>query len=400
MEIRHISDIELNGKKVFIRCDFNVPLSKEKTGVITDDTRIRASLPTIKYALGHNCRVILASHLGRPKGAVKEELSLAPVADALREMLPGIQVHFASDCIGPKVIESAQKLKEGEILLLENLRFHPEEKANDSAFAKQLADLADVFIQDAFGTVHRAHASTAGITNYLPSAAGLLVTKEVEVMGSILENPVRPFLAVLGGVKVSSKIAVIENLMDKVDSLIIGGAMAYTFLSVQGTKTGNSLVEQEYKDAAKRALEHAKEAGKLFSLPIDHVIATSLEPDAGVRTSDGVEIPDGWLGVDIGPMTLSRLAPVIEQAKTVLWNGPMGIFEDNRFANGTFGVARMIAGATERGATTVVGGGDSVSAIKKAGLADKFSHVSTGGGASLEFLEGKELPGLIPLKKE
>jgi len=224
MEIRHISDIELNGKKVFIRCDFNVPLSKEKTGVITDDTRIRASLPTIKYALGHNCRVILASHLGRPKGAVKEELSLAPVADALREMLPGIQVHFASDCIGPKVTESAQKLKEGEILLLENLRFHPEEKANDSAFAKQLADLADVFIQDAFGTVHRAHASTAGITNYLPSAAGLLVTKEVEVMGSILENPARPFLAVLGGVKVSSKIAVIENLIDKVDRKLAGRA--------------------------------------------------------------------------------------------------------------------------------------------------------------------------------
>ena len=400
MEIRRISDIDIDGKKVFIRCDFNVPLSKEKPGVITDDTRIRASLPTIKYALEHNCPVILASHLGRPKGTVKKELSLAPVADALREMLPGVQVRFVSDCIGPEVIESAQKLKEGEILLLENLRFHPGEEANDPAFAKQLADLADVFIQDAFGTVHRAHASTAGTTNYLPSAAGLLVTKEVEVMGSILENPARPFLAVLGGAKVSSKIAIIDNLMDKVDSLIIGGAMAYTFLSAQGTKTGNSLVEQEYRNAAKRALEHAKDTGKRLLLPIDHVIAASLEPDANVRTTGGVEIPDGWLGVDIGPMTLSRLAPVIAQARTVLWNGPMGIFEDNRFANGTFEVAKMLAAATGRDATTVVGGGDSVSAIKKAGLTDEFSHISTGGGASLEFLEGKELPGLVPLKKE
>jgi len=400
VEIRRISDIEIDNKKVFIRCDFNVPMSKEKPGVITDDTRIRASLPTIKYALEHNCAVILASHLGRPKGTVKKELSLAPVADALRALLPGVQVRFISDCIGPEVTEAAQKLKEGEILLLENLRFHPEEETNDPGFAKQLAGLADVFIQDAFGTVHRAHASTAGITNYLPSVAGLLVANEVKVMSSILENPVRPFLAVLGGAKVSSKIAVIENLIKKVDSLIIGGAMAYTFLSVQGTKTGVSLVEQEYKDAAKRALEHAKETGKSFLLPVDHIIAASLEPDANVKTTNTVEIPDGWLGVDIGPMTLSRLAPVIEQAKTILWNGPMGIFEDKRFANGTFEVAKMLAGATQTGATTVVGGGDSVSAIKKAGLTDKFSHVSTGGGASLEFLEGKELPGLVPLKKE
>ncbi|MGN0627241.1 MAG: phosphoglycerate kinase [Oscillospiraceae bacterium] len=385
-----VKDIDLKGKRALVRCDFNVPL---KDGVITNDKRIVAALPTIKYLSDEGARVILCSHLGRPKGEWLPEASLAPVAARLSELL-GKPVRMSRDVIGEDAKNISETLKDGEIALLENVRYYKEETKNDPDFAKELASLADVFVNDAFGTAHRAHASTAGVADYLPAVCGFLIQKEIEVMGGALQNPARPFVAVLGGAKVSDKIGVITNLLEKVDTLIVGGAMAYTFLKAQGHSVGASLCEDDKLDLAKEILEKAEEKGVRFLLPVDHVGAEKFDEAAEAVAVPGADIPEGLMGMDIGPETVKLYSEALASAGTVVWNGPMGVFEFKQFAEGTLAVAKAIADSS---AVSIIGGGDSVAAVTKLGFADKMTHISTGGGASLEFLEGKELPGIAVL---
>ena len=391
-----VSDLEVKGKRVLVRVDFNVPLDK-KSGAIRDDTRIRASLPTIQHLVSKGARVILMSHLGRPDGKVVPAMSLAPCAQRLSELLKK-PVAMAKDCIGPEVEAQAEALQDGDILLLENLRYHPEEEANEAGFAKQLASLGELYVNDAFGTAHRAHASTEGVTRFLsPCAAGLLMLKEMEYLGKALESPERPFVAILGGAKISGKIDVIENLLDKVDTLLIGGGMMYTFYKAKGFEVGKSLLEAEKVELARSVMEKAKEKGRRFVLPVDVLVSDSLEPTAQTKVVAATAIPEDWYGVDIGPESIKAFSVEIQKAKTVVWNGPLGIFETEAFAQGTLAIAKALAEATKKDVTTIVGGGDSAAAVAKAGLEDQVSHVSTGGGASLEFLEGKTLPGVAAL---
>ena len=394
--IKSIEQLELPLKRVFIRVDFNVPIDK-KTGGVKDDSRIRAALPTIRYALGKKAKVILASHLGRPDGKVVPELSLENAGARLSQLL-GQDVLFADDCVGDGVRKLVGELQPGQILLLENLRFHPEEEENDDEFARQLASMADVYVDDAFGTVHRAHASTVGMVKYVPQrGAGFLVLAELKHLQPLLKGAPKPYLAILGGAKVSDKIKVIEQLLSKVDALLIGGAMAYTFLSARGVPVGASRVEKDKIDVARRILDKAAQSRVEVLLPVDHVVAK--EAKAGVPTRVVAQIPEGMLGLDIGPKAREQYRQRILGAKTVFWNGPMGLFEVPEFAAGTLAVAEALAEATSRGARTVVGGGDSAAACAEMGMADKVTHVSTGGGASLEFLEGRELPGIKVLEE-
>jgi phosphoglycerate kinase len=388
-----VTDLDVKGRRVLVRVDFNVPI---KNGAITDDTRIRASLPTITYLLGKEATVILASHLGRPKGKPNPEFTLRPVADRLSELL-GRPVVFAEDSVGEPAARAVERAGAGGVVLLENLRFHAEEEKNDPAFAKQLAALADVYVNDAFGSAHRAHASTEGIVHQIrESAAGLLMGKEVEYLGRVLEQPERPFVAVLGGAKVSDKLEVIENLIAKVDALLIGGAMAYTFLEARGVPVGRSLVERELLDTARDVERRAKERGLRLELPVDHVVAPKLDAGAPAEVLDvGDPAIGDRMGLDIGPKTIATYRSVIAGAKTVIWNGPMGVFEIDAFAQGTIEVARAVAAVS---GTTVIGGGDSIAAVAKAGVTDRITHISTGGGASLEFLGGRTLPGVAALK--
>ena len=391
---KSVEDINVTGKRVLVRCDFNVPMYD---GRITDDNRIVVALPTIKYLLAHNARVILCSHMGRPKGEFNPKYTLAPVAKRLSELL-GKDVTLAADVVGPDAQAKAAALKDGEVLLLENVRFHKEEEKNDPAFAKQLASLAEIYVNDAFGTAHRAHASTAGVADYLPAVCGYLIEKEISVMGGALNNPTRPFVAILGGAKVADKLKVIENLLTKVDTLIIGGGMAYTFLAAQGKGIGTSLYDAEKLDYCKDMLKKAEEKGVKLLLPVDTVVASAFpDPiDAPVETEIvcSSAIPADKMGLDIGPKTRELFAEAAKTAKTVIWNGPMGVFENDALAKGTIAVAAALA---ESDATTIVGGGDSAAAVEKLGFADKITHISTGGGASLEFLEGLELPGIACL---
>ncbi len=391
MNKKTIEDIQVAGKRVLVRCDFNVPLDGTS---ITDETRIVAALPTIQYLLKNNAKVILCSHLGRPKGEFNMKYSLAPVAKRLSELL-GQEVALAADVIGEDAKQKAAALKEGQAMLLENVRFHKEEEKNDPAFAKALADLAEIYVNDAFGTAHRAHASTEGVAKYLPAVAGYLIGKELSVMGKALSDPARPFVAILGGKKVSDKIGVINNLLEKCDAILIGGAMSYTFSKAQGGKTGNSLVEEDKIDLAKSLLAKAEEKGVKMLLPVDTVCAPAFDNDAPRTTVPAGEIPDGLEGLDIGPETVALFAKEIASAKTIVWNGPMGVFEMPNFAVGTKEIARAMAANSE--AVTIIGGGDSAAAVEQLGFADKMTHISTGGGASLEFLEGIELPGVAAL---
>ena len=388
-----VKDVDVFNKRVFVRADFNVP--QDENGNITDENRIIGALPTIKYLLENQAKIVLCSHLGRPKDGFDAKYSLAPVAKRLNELLGGV-VTLAKDVIGEDAKAKAAALKPGEILLLENVRYHKEETKNDPEFAKQLAQFGEVYVNDAFGTAHRAHASTAGVCDYIPvSVAGFLIAKELEVMGGALDNPKRPFVAILGGAKVSDKIGVINNLLDKVDSLLIGGAMAYTFSLAKGGKVGNSKVELDKVDLAKELLQKAQEKGVQLLLPVDNVAADDFSADANSQVVDSLNIPDGWQGLDIGPKTCENYANVIKDAKTVIWNGPMGVFEFEKFAVGTKAVAQALANNAD--AITIIGGGDSAAAIEQLGFADKVTHISTGGGASLEFLEGLELPGIARL---
>ncbi len=396
-----IRDIELRNKRVFIRVDFNVPLSEDGS-TITDDTRIVATLPTIEYALRHHAKVILASHLGRPKGKPNPKYSLRPVVDRLRELLDkqvgeSINVAFSPDCVGEIAEEMSRQLESRQVLLLENLRFHAEEEANDPAFSKALASLAEVYCNDAFGSAHRAHASTEGITHYIkPSVAGLLMEKEITYLGKALENPEKPFVAIIGGSKISGKIDVIQNLLDKVDTLVIVGGMAYTFYRSKGVATGKSLVEEDKIDLAKSTLEKAKAKGVELLLPADNILADSFTNDAKTQPWDtSKDFPADWQGLDIGPKSVAAIEDVISRARTIVWNGPAGVFEFPNFAKGTNAIARAVA--ANKAATSIIGGGDSVSAINQAGVASQITHISTGGGASLEFLEGKKLPGVEAL---
>lgn len=387
-----VFDVDIKGKKVLLRCDFNVPQDKE-TGAITDDKRIVAALPTIQYLLDNGAAVIACSHLGKPKGEWKDSLTLAPVAVRLSELL-GKNVIFCKDIVGEDATAKAAALKSGEIMLLENLRFDKGEEKNDPAFAKALADMAEVYVSDAFGTVHRAHASTAGVAAYLPAVSGLLIQKELEIMGKALTEPKRPFVAILGGAKISDKLNVINNLLEKADTVIIGGGMAYTFIAAKGGKIGTSLLDAEKIDYAKDMMKKAQERGVSLLLPEDTLAAKEFSKDAEPVTVDTMEIPDDMQGLDIGPKTQQIFADAVKNAGTVVWNGPMGVFEFPAFAGGTKAMAKALA---ESNAVTIIGGGDSAAAVEQLGYADKISHISTGGGASLEFLEGKELPGVACL---
>jgi phosphoglycerate kinase len=386
-----VEDIDVAGKKVLVRCDFNVPF--DDAGKISDPKRINAALKTIRYLVDHRAKVILCSHLGRPKGQVNPKFSLAPVAAYLSKAL-GQQVRMAKDVVGESAKSIAASLKDGEVELLENVRFHKEEEQNDPAFAKQLASLADIYVNDAFGTAHRAHASTAGVAKYLPAVCGFLIQKEISVMGRALTNPKRPFVAILGGAKVSDKIGVITNLLNKVDTLIVGGGMAYTFIKALGYSIGSSLCENDKVELARDIMAKAKAKGVRFLLPVDNVIGREYKRDTEFRRVDSDTIPDGWMGLDIGAKTCALFAGAVQGAGTVVWNGPMGVSEWEHFANGTIAVAQAVA---DSGAISIIGGGDSAAAIEKLGFADKMTHISTGGGASLEFLEGKELPGIACL---
>ena len=397
MSYQTLKNIEVRGKRVIVRIDFNVPMNEK--GHIGDDTRIRKTLPTIRYLIDHGARVILMSHLGRPKGKRDLQFSLKPVSERLSKLLKR-SVKFIPDCVGTTAKNGTTVLKNGEVALLENLRFYPEEEKNDASFSESLASLAEIYVNDAFGAAHRAHASTVGITQFLPAAAGLLLAKEIEYFDRVLQNPERPFVAILGGAKVVDKIKVIENLMNKVDYLLIGGAMAYTFLKARGHKIGNSKFDFEGSETAKQILEKAKQVKIQFILPQDHLVAESVTENAKVNTSE-INISEGWIGVDIGPKTIDRFQAVLVTAKTVVWNGPLGVFEIKAFSNGTRQIAECISRL--KNATTVIGGGETAAAIVELGLEDKMSHVSTGGGASLEYLEGRSLPGIEALsfqKKE
>ena len=393
MNKKTIKDVNVEGKRCFVRCDFNVPLDAE--GHITDENRIQGALPTIKYLLDHGAKVILASHLGRPKNGPEAKFSLRPVADRLNQLLGG-KVTMANDVIGEDAKAKVAALKNGEAGLLENVRFHKEEEKNDPEFAKQLASYADIFVNDAFGTAHRAHASTEGISHYVDcSVAGFLIEKEIEVMGGALSDPKRPFVAILGGAKVSDKIGVINNLLEKVDKLLIGGAMAYTFVVAKGGKVGKSMLEADKVELAAQLIEKAESKGVELYLPVDTVIAQEFKADAESKVCDTMNIPDEWEGLDIGPKTAEMFAQVVKTAKTVIWNGPMGVFEFPKFAVGTKAVAQALA--DNPAAVTIIGGGDSAAAVEQLGYADKVTHISTGGGASLEYLEGKVLPGIACL---
>ncbi|WP_409302643.1 phosphoglycerate kinase [Peribacillus sp. SCS-155] len=391
MNKKSIKDIDVKGKRVFCRVDFNVPM---ENGNVTDDTRIRAALPTIQYLSDQGAKVILASHLGRPKGQVVEELRLTPVAKRLSELL-GKNVAKANEAYGDAAKAEVEKLNGGDVVLLENVRFFPGEEKNDPELAKAFAELADVYVNDAFGAAHRAHASTEGIANHLPAVAGLLMEKELDVLGRALSNPERPFTAIIGGAKVKDKIGVIENLLDKVDNLIIGGGLAYTFIKSQGHEIGKSLLEEDKLDLAKSFIAKAEEKGVKMYMPIDVVVADDFSADANIKEVDINSIPSDWEALDIGPKTRELYADVIKSSKLVIWNGPMGVFEIDTFANGTKRVAEALADS--EGTYSVIGGGDSAAAVEKFNLADKMSHISTGGGASLEFMEGKELPGVVAL---
>ena len=391
MSKKTVRDIDLKDKKVLVRCDFNVPMDENRN--ITDNRRIVAALPTIKYLLEQNCKIVLCSHLGRPKGEFKKEFSLEPVAKELSKLL-GKEVIMAKDVIGEDAENKAKNLKNGEILLLENVRFHREETDNDPEFAKKLASFGEIFVNDAFGTAHRAHASTEGVTKYLPAVSGFLIEKELKFLGDALENPERPFVAILGGSKVSDKIGVIENLLEKVDTLIIGGGMAYTFFKAQGYSVGESLCEEDKCDLALELMEKAKEKNVKFLLPIDNKVGKEFKPDTESKTVKSTEIPDGWEGLDIGEETIKLYKEELKDAKTVVWNGPLGVFEFDQFAVGTNEIAKALG---DIDAIKIIGGGDSAAAVEKAGLAEKMTHISTGGGASLEFLEGKKLPGIEAL---
>ena len=390
MNKKTIEDIDVNGKRVLVRCDFNVPLDINDKSKITDDRRIREALPTIKYLMSHGARVILCSHIGK----TKDKQTLAPVAKRLSELL-GRDVPFASDVIGNDARAKVAELKDGDVMLLENVRMHPEEEANDPEFAKELASLAEVYVNDAFGTAHRAHASTAGVANYLPAVCGYLIQKEIGIMGDALNNPKRPFLAILGGAKVSSKIGVIENLLDKVDGLMIGGGMAYTFSKAMGGRIGKSLCEDDKLDLAKEILAKAKEKNVTVYLPIDTICAKEISADAETMVVPTNDIPDDWEGLDIGPESTKKFVEAIKEYKTIIWNGPVGYSELDKFATGTISIAKALA--EDEDAITILGGGDSAAAVEKFGLASKMTHVSTGGGASLEFIEGKVLPGIACL---
>ena len=393
MVLNTIRDADLTGKRVLIRVDFNVPL---KEGVVKDDTRIRAALPTIEYILSQKgASLVVMSHFGRPKGKKNPEFSMAPIGKRFAELL-GKPVKVAPDVIGPEVEAEVKALKAGEVLLLENVRFYPDEEANNPDYAKALASYGDVYVNDAFGTAHRAHASTEGVAHFLPSYAGFLIEKEVKFMAPLLENPEHPFVAIIGGAKVSSKIGVLQSLLRTCDTMVIGGGMAYTFLTVQGHKVGKSLVESDYLDTARDFLKAAAEKKVNVILPVDHIAAEAFEENAAPVAVDGIDIPDSLMGMDVGPKTIALIKDAVSKAKSVVWNGPLGVFEFDSFAKGTLDIAKAVADCK---GTTVVGGGDSVAAVNKFGLADKLSHVSTGGGASLEFLQGLPLPGIVALQK-
>ena len=395
MNKKTIEDINPFGKKVLVRCDFNVPLDKE-TGEITNDLRIASALPTINYLLSHNAKVILCSHLGKPKGEVKPELSLKPVAKRLSQYL-GFEVKMAEDIIGESAKSLAENLKEKEVMLLENVRFDPREEANDPEFSRELASLADIYVNDAFGTAHRAHSSTAGVADYLPAVCGFLIEKEVKMLGDALNNPIRPFVAILGGAKVSDKIKVIEKLLEKADSIIIGGGMTFTFLKAMGYNVGNSICELDRLDVANETIKKAEEKNVKLLFPVDTVCGKEFANETEKIVVDSKEIPDGWQGLDIGPESIKLFTEELQNAKTVMWNGPLGVFEFPNFAVGTNAIAKVLS---EIDAVTVVGGGDSAAAVEKGGYSENITHISTGGGASLEFLEGKALPGIECLENK
>ena len=392
MAKKTIEDVDLSGKRVLMRADFNVHLDDKLN--ITDDMRIRSALPTIKYALEKGAKVILMSHLGRPDGKVVESMRLTPVAKRLEELL-GKKVAKADDCIGDAVKKTVNAMKAGDVVLLENLRFHAEEEKNDPAFAKELASLGDVFVNDAFGTAHRAHASTEGVTKYLPSVAGFLLEKEIQYLGSAVDNPKRPFVAILGGAKVKDKIKVIDNLLNKVDALLIGGGMAYTFLKAKGKTIGASKLDKDGFDTAKQALDKAVKKNVPMLLPVDHVVGDKFDANANTKLV-GEDVPEGWMGLDIGPKTIKLFEDKLKDARTVIWNGPLGVFEMDKFAQGTEEISKFLAGL--KGATTIIGGGDTAAAIAKFKCENKMTHISTGGGASLEYLEGRGLPGIDALQ--